>query len=544
MESSRVQGSGFRVQGRAPCSALDTSEPKLLNPEPRTLNPPVRRASLFRRLHRDTDGTISILSVFAVLLLTILLGMVMNVGRHVDGKIRMQNAADAAAYSGGVVLARGMNTLAFTNHLLSDVFALTAFMREAKYGNSAEFTDRILAAWSPVGAVLTTSGLPKFDALGRAIIRKIPLEQDLVDTYSEWSRAVSARVLPVLEEILADELIPKYQRAVAATFPDMAQAVVLEIAARHGRSDYRRGRMLGALWRTSGVPVGGGFELESPSLDVVDPVLGTGPNMDYYRDTAIAQRERLARRYLDHWNRQSLSMFDHEAKMCQFGALWRSFTCGYLKELLEDEYPDVNLPFVIRGPGSEGVAAYCRARGRSSGGACGCKDPPADEAETDPNAYLNEHFTFVAVVYWDKLPEMMPGLFRSPIEADPQAYAELRVFVPTARLVWQHVGPGCAGGGIPVGGVPGDYPDLGGGGEPAPGDDAGVGYWTVGRQRVSTEWTLLNQHWTCQLVPCTQRALPVILSTPPPLPEFLQEDIVYPELYDVDGEEIGRISSH
>ena len=58
---------------------------------------------LLHRLHRDERGTISIVSVFAVLFLAMLLGMVMNVGRHVDGKLRMQNAADAAAYSGGVV---------------------------------------------------------------------------------------------------------------------------------------------------------------------------------------------------------------------------------------------------------------------------------------------------------------------------------------------------------------------------------------------------------------------------------------------------------
>ena len=64
---------------------------------------------LQRRLHRDERGSISIVSVFTVMFLAMLLGMVMNVGRHVDGKIRMQNAADAAAYSGGVVLARGMN---------------------------------------------------------------------------------------------------------------------------------------------------------------------------------------------------------------------------------------------------------------------------------------------------------------------------------------------------------------------------------------------------------------------------------------------------
>ncbi len=65
----------------------------------------------------------SIVAVFSVLMLTMLLGMIMNVGRQVDGKIRMQNAADAAAYSGGVMLARGMNAVVFTNRLMCDVCA-------------------------------------------------------------------------------------------------------------------------------------------------------------------------------------------------------------------------------------------------------------------------------------------------------------------------------------------------------------------------------------------------------------------------------------
>ncbi|NQT39780.1 MAG: Tad domain-containing protein, partial [Planctomycetes bacterium] len=111
------------------------------------------------RLHRDEQGTISIISVFAVLLLTMLLGMVMNAGRRVDGKVRMQNAADAAAHSGGVVLARGMNTLSFTNHLLCDVFALTAFMREARDGNATAQSPEILESWSGVASVLETSGI-------------------------------------------------------------------------------------------------------------------------------------------------------------------------------------------------------------------------------------------------------------------------------------------------------------------------------------------------------------------------------------------------
>ena len=122
--------------------------------------------SLAVRLHRSEHGTISILSVFAVLLLAMLLGMVMNVGHHVDGKIRMQNAADAVAYSGAVVIARGLNTLAFTNHLLSDVFALTAFMREARDRNSEQYVPSILAAWNEVGPVFAEVGLPEVPATG------------------------------------------------------------------------------------------------------------------------------------------------------------------------------------------------------------------------------------------------------------------------------------------------------------------------------------------------------------------------------------------
>src|SRR5208282_4561553 len=146
-----------------------------------------KKSAAIVRLHRDERGSMSIVSVFAVMFLIMLLGMVMNVGRHVDGKLRMQNAADAAAYSGGVVLARGMNTLAFTNHMLCDVFAVTAFLREAKYQNSASYftsaTPSILAAWSNVAKVFSSSGFPKFAALGSGIQQKVPMEQQMIDNY-------------------------------------------------------------------------------------------------------------------------------------------------------------------------------------------------------------------------------------------------------------------------------------------------------------------------------------------------------------------------
>ncbi|MDP7303928.1 MAG: pilus assembly protein TadG-related protein, partial [Pirellulaceae bacterium] len=91
----------------------------------RVLRPMVAQRSLITRVHRDQEGSISIVSVFGLMLLVFLLGLVMNAGRQVDQKVKMQNAADSATYAGGVVVGRGMNTLAFTNHLMSDVFAIT-----------------------------------------------------------------------------------------------------------------------------------------------------------------------------------------------------------------------------------------------------------------------------------------------------------------------------------------------------------------------------------------------------------------------------------
>ena len=142
--------------------------------------------------------------------LAMLLGMVINVGRQVDGKVKMQNAADAATYSGGVVLARGMNTLAFTNHLLCDIFATTAILREAQQRNAASLVPEVLQAWSTMAPAFSQSTFAKFAALGPAISAKVPLEQQMVTSFSNWIGAVSSLVLPTWEQILAQQLIPDF----------------------------------------------------------------------------------------------------------------------------------------------------------------------------------------------------------------------------------------------------------------------------------------------------------------------------------------------
>jgi len=484
---------------------------------------------LLRRVHRDQQGTISIVSVFAVMLLTMLLGMVMNVGRHVDGKIRMQNAADAAAYSGGTVMARGMNTLTFTNHLLFDVFALTAFMREARDRNAEGYVPEILDAWEREAPKFDRSGFPKFERLGPAIRDKAPLEQELVRAFSEWAAAVSERVLPVLEEILRAEMIPQFQRAVVETYPVIAQMAAEEVAERNGAPAHGRGAMVAALWRTDVLLVGAN-ELSSQTMPVLDPLVGALTGQGSALSTARRQRRNYARLYLGiewggrwshhtmNWNDQTLAFFDNEAKMSRFASLWRRFTCGQLERLLEEEYPYTNLPHVIRTEEDEGL---------------------------DRNTYLERHFTYLGVVYWRELPAILPGLFRDPIEGDSIAFAEVRVFVPHRRLQWCYHAPSASD--DPIGGMPGNFPPL----PPPPGDpppapaDPENGRWHVHRQHnIKTEWDLINQHWTAQIVPTTQGNLAEILQTPPAVPAFAAAGIRLPSLGNMSTAEIGRISTH
>jgi len=507
----------------------------------RTLNIDIARRiaagglRLPRRLDRDQEGTISILTVFAVLLLTMLLGMVMNVGRQVDG----------------LVLARGMNTLAFTNHLLCEVFSLTAFMREARDRNSERYVPGILAAWDAVGRVLATSGFPKFDQLGAAIQKKTPLEQELVRAYSEWAAAASVNILPLLETILQQEMIPEFQRAVVTAYPDIAQTAAMEVARHNGRPAHGRGPMLGVLWRASGVPVGGSSEGFGGSLPVVDPERDLT-----YLSEARQKRRHYAEMYLgltvsdrrhayygdEHfrsWNKEALVFFDRYAKMSQFNRLWRSFSCGQLNQLLDVEYAYTNLPHLLD----------TRAR----------KETMYEEGigpTLVSNASLDEYFSYLGVVYWRQLPELASRVFRNPTQSDTVAYAEVRVFVPHRRLVWWHYHAGTPpresmggiGGQLPFPPDEDEEEEEQPQSKQAGGDDdepERTDWWEVIRQPwLSTRWDLFNEHWTCSLVPTTMPNLATILQTPPSVPEFAVANIRLPDLGSLNTPDIGRISPH
>ena len=458
------------------------------------------------------------------MMLTLLLGMVMNSARQVDQKVKMQNAADSATYAGGVVLARNMNTLAFTNHLLSDVFALTAYFREARDRSSESLAPEILDNWERVAPAFIGSEFPPFDELGLAIEEKVPHERDMVHSFSEWSAAASEMMLPVFEAILEERMIPEFQRALTETTPQLAQYAADEVAQRHGRAWPVNTQLRAVLWRTGVDPVGGMSELERRTLPVVDPVMDETFDQAEYMADARDQRERLAHRYLRDWNNESLHAFDVLGKMSQFSKLWRIFTCGQLKRLLEVEYPDTNMPFQIR----DGISDIYNV-----------------------NEHLETDFMFVGVVYRKQMADRVPGVFRNPIATDTQAYSEIMLFVPRRRLIKVYPGGGRRGGSGTLGGVPGDPITLPGPPTPdtppppAAPDEAQNQEWVVVRQSgrwYPEGWDLITQNWTTQLVPATTETIPAILSTPPYVNGV--EDFENPELFSLTAEDLRWLSHH
>ncbi|MEQ8791013.1 MAG: Tad domain-containing protein [Pirellulaceae bacterium] len=501
---------------------------------------PASVARRLRGLHGDQSGAMGIFSLFALILLVTLVGMVINSAKQVDQKVKMQNAADAATYSGGVVMARGMNTLAFTNHLLCDVFALTAFMREARDRNAERMTPEILDNWDRVAPAFAGSEFPKFADLSPAAAEKAMHEREMVRTWSEWSAAASELMLPVLEEILSERQIPEFQRALVRTTPQLVQYAADEAARRHGAAWPREAEVRGVMWRT-GVdladvdPVGGISEDQRRTVPVVDPVADMVPNRERYFRAAVAQRHRLSHTYLRQWNDSSLQVFDVLGKMSRFSSFWRIFTCGQLEKLLKDDYPDDNLPFQIR--------------------------HTADQIDS-LNDHLEGDFMFVGVVYSDQLREAAPGVFRNPSSGDEIAYAQVMVFVPRRRLIKYYPGTGGGGGGVfSFGGVPGQVGPLPGppvassdpppAPPPEPDDDEDQDdepKWLIGRQSAAyfpdgpTQWNLLNQNWIAQLVPATTRRLPEILSATPYVNGT--DDVTPPDLKALDERDLPWLSHH
>jgi len=82
-----------------------------------------------RRLHSDEQGQVLWFFVMTIMSLVILAAVVVNTGRQIARKIEMQNAADAAAVSSAIWIARGMNVISMDNVGMTEALGLIANLR-------------------------------------------------------------------------------------------------------------------------------------------------------------------------------------------------------------------------------------------------------------------------------------------------------------------------------------------------------------------------------------------------------------------------------
>ena len=181
--------------------------------------------------------------------------------------------------------------------------------------------------------------------------------------------------------------------------------------------------------------------------------------------------------------------------MSQYINLFRTFACGQLDRLLNEEYPVTNLPHMMRL--TEGGLTAQQLYGQ--GGPLAVRP------------YLDRDFMFLGIAYRAKFTETFSGFFRSPMMSDPQAFAQVHLFIPEPR--WRY----SAGGTSTSQGM-----DIGGGGfgvnttiqiSPPQQNSTPPGW---NREGWPTHWDLFNQNWTVQLVPATTDSLAMLLQAQPP----------------------------
>jgi hypothetical protein len=146
------------------------------------LTSPISPTDALLRFHNNETGKVSLLASMLMLVLVALAGLIGNTGHAAKEKIETQNAADSIAYSSTLWMARGMNALTATNHMLGEATALAA-VHEALGGpeldhgverNTTENTtlDKIIRTLSKSAPVIpSTYTPPPIPNLDRRVVK-------------------------------------------------------------------------------------------------------------------------------------------------------------------------------------------------------------------------------------------------------------------------------------------------------------------------------------------------------------------------------------
>ncbi|MFK7769461.1 MAG: hypothetical protein AB8B55_19765 [Mariniblastus sp.] len=138
--------------------------------------------STVTKFHTDESGKVTLLASILMLALVSLAGLIGNTGHATTQKLETQNAADSIAYSSTLWMARGMNALTATNHMLGEATAIAAVHEafggpELEHGikrNTSENAalDRIIRSLSPTAPVIPSLySPPPIPSIDRRVVK-------------------------------------------------------------------------------------------------------------------------------------------------------------------------------------------------------------------------------------------------------------------------------------------------------------------------------------------------------------------------------------
>ena len=265
-------------------------------------------ARLVRHVRRDETGVISLLTVFVLLGLTMLLLAMINIAKQIDGKVRRQNAVDAATRSAASSIARSMNAIAFANYLEADVFAIASLL----YG--------------------------------------------LEGTETPWT-AQYAPLRPLFDQMLAERAVSLFRSEVILRAPDLSQRTMREILRRHGiRQQALEAEQTGGAAGISSSTFQGTVFAEMDNVDATAgawslPVEDLEQIPSPRMIEAVQWRDRMARQCLGSWIAELQRALDARQLRMPSGLTTRAWS--RLNELLETHFPNANIPALIGAMGAD-----------------------------------------------------------------------------------------------------------------------------------------------------------------------------------------------
>ncbi|RKH66293.1 pilus assembly protein [Corallococcus interemptor] len=134
---------------------------------------------MVRRLRRDERGQALVLGAVCMLVVAVAVMSSVSIGHGVYEKMKLQDAADAQAYSLAVKEARAYNFLAYTNRAM--VVHYSAMLTVMSYVSHAVYLDRTIGAAAKYLKVLPGIG-PVFAAISAMIKAWVKTVEELVPT--------------------------------------------------------------------------------------------------------------------------------------------------------------------------------------------------------------------------------------------------------------------------------------------------------------------------------------------------------------------------